>query len=357
MTAPGTIDVHAHFLPEGDPPAAVTESFRDVPRVVRDSSTSGRVVRGDVDFRTVRSSLWNLSDRLAEMDAAGIGVQVISPMPVALDYQAPPKAFAAYCRWVNDAIAAAVRDSQGRLCGLGTLPLADPERLVQELDYLHFDLGLSGVEIGTRIAGMDLDDARLHGFFAAAQRLGMAILVHPVDGGGGAIRRGGFVYNFGLGMPSDTALAASALVFGGVLERFPALRIAMVHGCGTFTWAYPRLRMGAKIARTHDLEQLDRNLARLYVDTLVFDPDDLRLLVQRFGTERLLVGSDHPFVPGQPDGSLKDLAEMAPNLESEAMSRILRTNALEFLGLPVTPGAQDPGSPSTHEPATASIKG
>jgi aminocarboxymuconate-semialdehyde decarboxylase len=357
MTAQGPIDVHAHFFPDGDPPADVLAVFPDAPRLIRDTPESGRIVRGSTDFRTVRAALWDVDARLADMDRAGIGVQVISPMPVTLAYEAPAKAFPAYCRWINEGVASAVQEGGGRLLGLGTLPLTDPANLIRELDYLYFDLGLSGVEIGTRIAGMELDDPRLESFFAAAEQLGIAILVHPVDGGGGAIRRGGFVYDFGLGMPSDTALAASALVFGGVLERFPSLRIALVHGCGTFPWAYPRLRLGAGIAGTHDPEELDRAVARLYVDSLVFDPSHLWLLSQRFGSDRILLGSDHPFIPGQPEGSLQDIAVAAADMEPGALSRILRTNALDFLGLPVNvpPGASQ--SPLNQPRPDTSIKG
>lgn len=333
MVPPGTIDVHAHYFPRDAPPADVIAGFPEAPRMVLDSPAEGRLVRGSEDFRAVRRALWDVPARLEDMDRAGVGVQAISPVPVTLEYGAAPAPFAAYCRWINESIARAVEDSDGRLIGIGTVPLLSPRDCLSELHYLSAVLGLRAIEIGTRINGMELDDPALEYFFDAVDGLGLAVMVHPVDGGGGAVRRSGFTYDFGLGMPSDTALAATALVFGGVLDRHRRLRIAMVHGCGTFPWAYPRLRLGAHLAATHVPDDLDRLVSRLYADTLVFDPGLLPALVHRFGPNQILLGSDHPFIPGQPGDGLADLNSAAEHLPPGTVPRILRENALEFLGL------------------------
>ena len=324
--------MHAHFFPSGPLPAGVAAVAPCAPRLAIDSPGQGRVLRGDEEFRTVRAGLWDTKARISDMDRAGLGVQVISPMPVALAVDAPARAYREYCRWFNDATADAVAEGGGRLVGLGMVPFDSAESCIAELGHLAAR-GLRGVEIGTRIGTLELDDPALGPFFAAVERLGLAVLVHPVDGGGGAVRRGGFLYDFGLGMPSDTSLAAAALVFGGVLERHPALRIATVHGCGTFPWAYPRLRLGAGIAGTHDAGRLDRSVARLYTDTLVFDPALLPLLTHRFGPDRVMLGSDFPFIPGQPESGLADLDGMAEDLGPDTLARIRRSNALAFLAL------------------------
>ncbi|WP_307866480.1 amidohydrolase family protein [Rhodococcus opacus] len=329
--------MHAHYFPRDAPPVEVIAGFPRAPRLVVDSTAEGRLVRGSEDFRSVRRALWDVEARLADMDRAGVGVQVISPVPVALEYGAPAAPFAAYCRWMNESIARAVEAANGRLVGIGTAPVASPRDCLSELRYLSEVLGLRGVEIGTRINGMELDDPALGYFFDAVDSLGLAVLVHPIDGGGGAVRRSGFTYDFGLGMPSDTALAATALVFGGVLDHHSGLRVATVHGCGTFPWAYPRLRLGAHLAATHLPDELDRLVSRLYADTLVFDPAHLPNLVHRFGPNRVLLGSDHPFIPGQPEEGIADLSSMAAHLPPGTVPRILRDNALEFLGL--SPGA------------------
>ena len=350
MLAPGTVDVHAHFFPAEPLPADVTAAAPAAPRLAVDSPTQGRILRGGEEFRTVRAELWDTRRRLEDMDRAGLGVQVISPMPVVLDVDAPAPAYRAYCRWFNEATARAVAEGAGRLVGLGVVPFDAPDACVAELEHAAA-LGLRGVEIGTRIGTLELDDPALVPFFQAAERLDLAVLVHPVDGGGGALRRRGFLYDFGLGMPSDTALAAAALVFGGVLERHRTLRVATVHGCGTFPWAYPRLRLGAGIAGTHHAGQADRAVARLFTDTLVFDSAHLPLLVHRFGPDRVMLGSDFPFIPGQPDAGLADLELMAGELGAGTLAGIRRSNALGFLGLLDFPGLPDGGSSDEARPA------
>nr|WP_082538418.1 amidohydrolase family protein [Pseudonocardia sp. EC080610-09] len=144
-------------------------------------------------------------------------------------------------------------------------------------------------------------------------------------------------------MHADTAAAAAALVLGGVLERHPRLRVALAHGCGSLPWTYSRLRYAVtSIAGTHAPEHLDALLARLWCDTLVFDPQHLALLAARFGAGHLLLGSDHPFYPS-PLGELVGIAEQAEAagaLRPEAAVAVAERNAVEFLGahrLPVAP--------------------
>ena len=333
MSASSAIDVHAHFFPTGEPPVD-RATYPRVPRLVLDGPESGRIVRGDADFRTVRPGLWDVGARLADLDAAGVERQLISPVPVTLDYAADPDGFAAYCRWINDETAKTVAISGGRLIGAGIVPAHAPDHGVGEVQYMADELGLRAVEIGTRVGDLELDDPRLDPFFATVARVGLAVLVHPVGGGGGALRRTGFTYDFGLGMPSDTALAATALVFGGVLDRHPDLRVVLVHGCGTFPWAYPRLRLGAEIAATHDLDRLDAAVGRLYADTLVFDPTHLELLVHRFGSTNVVTGSDYPFIPGQPADGIRDVHAAAERLPADVVSKILRDNAITLLERP-----------------------
>jgi aminocarboxymuconate-semialdehyde decarboxylase len=328
----GIIDVHAHVFPRdliGPTPGGPW------PRLEVDDENSGRLMIGDALFRRVTSSLWDVPSRLSELDAHGVDRQVVSPVPVTLDIVADAKPVAAYHRALNEGIAAVVAEAPERFVGLGAAPLQDVTLAVAELEHLVVELGLAGVEIGAEIGGRELDDPELLPFFEAAQDLRALVFVHPLGGGEGAVRRTGQPYDFGLGMLTDTAMAASALVFGGVLDACPQLQVLLAHGCGTFAWAFPRLSRGASLggdSSSGDHEQLIR---RLWVDTLVFEPEHLGLLARRFGADHVVVGSDHPFVPGQLEGA-RDLVAGAVRLGglTEAQGHaVLGENASNLLGL------------------------
>jgi aminocarboxymuconate-semialdehyde decarboxylase len=337
------VDMHTHYFPAGIADLAFETGDSRWPSLSVNPDGSARIMRGAEVFRPVAETCWNLARRAEAMDVAGIDHHVLSPVPVTLTTWAEPVLAARFARMQNEAFADAVarsvslfsgssaagvsqdRISQagtsqagtsragtssvgasgssatGRFSWIGCVPLQDTDAAIVELAFGVNELGMLGVEIGSEISGRELDDPSLRPFFAAAQDLDVAIFIHPTDGAG-AIRRGGIPYEFGLGMLTDTAMAAAALVFGGVLDEFPKLRIGLAHGCGSFAWSYPRLVRGASMnpangtpdsisAHTEEL------LRRLWVDTLVFDPEHMPLLMARFGADHLMLGSDFPFYP------------------------------------------------------------
>ncbi|MCW2776334.1 MAG: 2-hydroxy-3-carboxy-6-oxo-7-methylocta-2,4-dienoate decarboxylase, partial [Frankiales bacterium] len=241
-----------------------------------------------------------------------------------------------YARATNNSLAAAVARSGGRLLALGTVPLPHVDRAVEELRRGVRELGLRGVEIGSQVGGLDLDDAALRPFWAEAEALGAAVFVHPTDGGVGVLRRPGQPLGFGLGMTTDTAIAASALVFGGVLEAFPRLRVGLAHGCGTFPWAYPRLSLGAEIFSGVARGSYDHLVRSLWADSLVFDPAMLPLLLARFGADHVVLGTDHPFVAGQFEEARAFLAQAQHDgvLDAQQARAVWRENGLAFVGGP-----------------------
>lgn len=303
----GGFDVHAHWF--GTDLVAASYDDPRWPTLVVDADDRGRLLLGDRTFREVRSSLWDVERRCADLDAAGIAVQVVSPVPVTFPYWADRRPAIAYAEASNASIAAAAAGSGGRLRGLANLPLPHVADAVRVLEQAMTGAEpLVGFEIGARVGDMELDDPRLLPLFEAAAGLGAVVLVHPADGGGGTVRRTGQPYDFGLGMLADTALAAGALVFGGVLDRFPSLRVVLAHGCGGFAWSYPRLRLGAELFQGADAQRLDELTRSLWVDSLVLDPEHLRLLVHHFGPDRIVLGTDHPFFPPITAGAREFLA-------------------------------------------------
>jgi aminocarboxymuconate-semialdehyde decarboxylase len=336
----GAFDVHAHVMPLGRPRLCGTDDTvaEELPHAVDDGGGWGRIRVGGRDFRRVRSSLWDVADRLRELDASGIGHQAISPVPVALLDHSDPGLAEAFARWFNASLARTVSLGDGRLHGIGMLPLPHLDATRRELDRLSDD-GIAAVEVGTRVGAFELDDPALRPFWAAAEERRTTVFVHPRDGGKGAVRRSGFLWEFGLGMVTDTAVAAGSLVFGGVLRDFPRLRVVLAHGCGTFARAYPRLRLGAALLDPA-LEDPDGLLRSLWVDTLVFDTDELLATIRRFGTDRVLVGSDHPFIDGQPAQSLAQLEVLAArgDLSAAHLAGISSRNAALLFG-PRAPAA------------------
>ncbi|MDP9823714.1 amidohydrolase family protein [Nocardioides massiliensis] len=329
---PGIVDSHAHFFPAALVPTPTADPRWPLLRPSTEDQTRGGIYQGDRLFRAVDHSLWDVDARLRLMDAHGIAQQIVSPVPVMLTTWADPAPAARFARSVNEGIATAVGASRGRLVGLATVPLQDVRAAIRELEHAVDHLGLAGVEIGTRVEDRELDDPELAPFFATAADLGAVIFVHPMDGGTGAVRREGQPYDFGFGMLSDTALAATALLTGGVIERHPDLRMGFAHGCGTLAWAAPRLGLALSIwGEEGRSDAFDDLLRQLWVDTLVLDPAHLPLLVHRFGADRVMVGTDAPFIPSQLAG-VRDLLAGAREhgLSTTQTDAIARTNGRAF---------------------------
>jgi aminocarboxymuconate-semialdehyde decarboxylase len=210
-----------------------------------------------------------------------------------------------------------------------------PALAVRELERCVNELGLSGVQIGTHVNGWNLDAPELFEVFAAAEELGAAVFVHPWDMMGKE-RMPKYWLPWLVGMPAESSLAICSMIFGGVFERLPKLRVAFAHGGGSFPGTIGRIAHGFQ-ARP-DLVAVDNNvdprdyLGRFWVDSLVHDPDMLRHLLKLCGNDRIALGSDYPFPLGEhPPGKLID----SLMLESDLRAKLLHGNALDWLQLPV----------------------
>jgi aminocarboxymuconate-semialdehyde decarboxylase len=249
-------------------------------------------------------------------------------------YWAKPEHGHDLARLLNDHLAGVVRDHPRRFAGLGTLPLQAPDLAVRELERCVRDLGLRGVQIGTHVNGLNLDHPSLFPVFEAAERLGAAVFVHPWDMMARE-RMGKYWLGWLVGMPAETALAICSVIFGGVLERLPRLRIAFAHGGGSFPGTIGRIEHGFRcrpdLCAVENPHGPRAYLGKFYLDSLVHDADALRHLIRLVGPERVALGTDYPFPlgeqePGRLIGSL-------PELSAAARRRLLAGTALEFLGL------------------------
>ena len=314
---PVKIDLHTHILPRDWPDLDAKYGYGGFVRLDHYKPCCARMMVGDRLFREISDNVWEPTRRIEEMDGKGVSMQVLSTVPVMFSYWAKPTDALDLSRRLNDHIAEVVRDHPTRFTGLGTIPMQDPDLAAGELERCVRELGLRGAEIGThvdanphfgRVDTLNLDNAALQPVWSAAEELNAAIFVHPWDMLGSE-RMPKYWLPWLVGMPAETSLAICSMIFGGVFERFPKLRVAFAHGGGAFPFTIGRVdhafHVRPDVVEAENSTSPRRYLAhdgmpaRFYVDSLVHDADALRLLLKLFGAERIAFGSDYPFSLGE----------------------------------------------------------
>ncbi len=325
MTAGGAVDVHAHCVP-----AAVLERLtRDADLGLRVEERDGQraVLVGGGRERRVDPGLLDLDARLAAMDRTGVAVQLLSSWMEVAATAFPETVAPRYARLFNDALAETAATAPDRFRALATVPLGSPIEAADELRRSVLELGMVGAEIGTTVAGRDLDDPALTPFWSAAEELRCIVLLHPCASlaGRGVTRH--FLNNL-VGNPAESTIAVGHLVFGGVLERHPGLRLVVVHGGG-----FAPYQLGRWDHAFHgDVRGATANLTRppshwvasMYHDTVLHSVASLRLLLDVVGVRQVVLGSDHPFEMGDPDPV--GLVDRVPHLDPADRSLVLRGN-------------------------------
>jgi aminocarboxymuconate-semialdehyde decarboxylase len=300
-TATGLVDVHTHAIaPDLAAPRSAVD--HDWPWVQRESDGSATIHVGRRPYRSIDARCWAPSVRLRDMDAEGVEVQVVSPVPVTLDHTAPADGAAEQARAQNDFFAELVAQAPDRFRALGAVPLQDPNAAAAELRRCVLGLGFPGVEIGARVGDLELSAPSLAPFFDAADELGAVVFVHPVDEVlDPRLARAGLA--FGVGMPTETAVAAAGMLTSGTLSTRPGVRLCLAHGGGSLPAILPRLARGQEVAGgTATATAAARGL---WCDSLTYDPASLELAVQRFGADHVVLGTDYPFAAReQPAGAV-----------------------------------------------------
>jgi aminocarboxymuconate-semialdehyde decarboxylase len=343
------IDLHTHILPREWPDLDKKYGYSGFVRLEHCDDCSARMMIGDRFFREIKSNTWDPAPRVEDMDRAGVTMQVLSTVPVMFSYWAKPADTHDLSRLLNDHIAEVVRAHPTRFGGLGTIPLQDPDLAARELERCVRELGLRGVELGSHVDanehchGADcrnLDHPSLDVVWRTAEKLDAAIFVHPWDMLGKR-RMQKYWLPWLVGMPAETSLAICSMMFSGVFDRFPKLRVAFAHGGGAFPFTMGRIEHAFRVRP--DLVAVDNKNnprsylahngkpARFFVDSLVHDPDALALLLKLFGSERVALGSDYPFPLGEARPG--QLIESLATIDEEAKGRLLAGTACEFLGL------------------------
>ncbi len=330
------IDLHTHILPRDWPDLDARYGYSGFVRLEHYQPCCARMMIGDRFFREITENVWDPLRRIEDCDRTGVSMQVLSTVPVMFSYWAKPADALDLSRRLNDHIAEVVRAHPARFAGLGTLPLQDPELAAGELERCVRELGLQGAQIGTHVDANEycspnecrnLDHPALDSIWSMAEKIGAGIFVHPWDMLG-KTRMPKYWLPWLVGMPAETSLAICSMIFGGVFERFPKLRVAFAHGGGAFPFTIGRIEHAFQVRpdlvaidnKTNPRDYLARTHgglarpARFYVDSLVHDADALKFLLKLFGAERVALGSDYPFPlgeaqPGKLIDSLGDLSE------------------------------------------------
>jgi aminocarboxymuconate-semialdehyde decarboxylase len=343
------IDLHTHILPRDWPDLDAKYGYSGFVRLDHYKPCCARMMIGDRVFREITDNVWDPKRRIEECDREKISMQVLSTVPVMFSYWAKPADALDLARRLNDHIAEVVRDHPTRFAGLATIPMQDPDLAAQELERCVRELGLRGAQIGTHVDAnshcarnetRNLDDTSLDPVWSAAEQLGAAIFVHPWDMLGKE-RMPKYWLPWLVGMPAETSLAICSMMFGGVFERFPKLRVAFAHGGGAFPITIGRIEHAFHVRP--DLVVTDNKTnprsylahhdtpAHFYVDSLVHDADALKLLLKLFGAQRVALGSDYPFPLGEAHAG--KLIESMKELSMKEKAQLLSGTAREFLGI------------------------
>ncbi len=291
------IDFHCHYLP-----AEFPDLVRDIahiysPQVSDGPRGSKQISIGGHYVAPHTIELYDLDEKLLAMDRSEIDIQVLSAPPYAFFYWADPQVAIQMARTLNDALSRAVQDEPERFVGFASVPLQDPGAAVDELERAMTQLKMKGVAIGASLYGRPLSSPELRPFFGKVHELGIPVFLHPTNTPMTDLMPDYYLSNF-IGYPTETALAAAHLMFGGVLEMFPNLNICLAHGGGTLPALLGRIRHGARVRPEvrGATANAPMDLAkRFYYDSLTHSVRTLHFLVEMVGCDRIVLGSDYPF--------------------------------------------------------------
>jgi aminocarboxymuconate-semialdehyde decarboxylase len=328
-TRPPVIDFHAHILvPEVYRETARHSLFTLPPEGPGITDELRR--KGAARAELVCGQMAEVTDRLAKMDAMGVDVQVLT---ASLVHQRTDWADADTSlrleRQVNDRMAAIVRAEPKRFVGFGGVPLHVPALAVAELERL-MSLGLKGVGISTMAGDMEIGDAKLHPFWAKAEELNAIVYIHPAGNLDPRFRRN-FLWN-SIGQNFEEAMAIASLIYEGVLEKYPALKIVISHGGGYMPFNAGRIDrnyLEKPSTRTHMSKPPADYMRMIYYDTCVYDDLLLQRLVEKVGADRVVMGSDYPVGDPKPVAFVQDCKA----LSDDEKSKIMSGNARALLGL------------------------
>lgn len=325
-----TIDIHTHIIPEHLPDFSKKFGYDDFIRLDHHKPCCARMMKGNKFFREITDNCWSPEKRLEECSEHKVNVQVLSTIPVLFCYRAQPQHCLEVSKFLNDHIAEIINKYPKSFIGLGTLPMQAPDLAIGEIERCK-KIGLSGIEIGSHVNDWNLDAPELFPVFEACSKLDMAVFVHPWEMMGEE-KMQKYWLPWLVGMPAETSLAICSMIFGGVLERLPKLRVAFAHGGGSFPATIGRIEHGFN--SRPDLVAIDNKinprkyLGKFYLDSLVHEPAMLDYIIKLIGADHISLGSDYPFPLGEttPGELIRNM-----NYSKDIQEKLLHGAALNWL--------------------------
>lgn len=326
------IDTHTHILPRKLPNWSEKFGYGDFIYLQHHKKGAAKMMRGNQFFREIQENSWNPEVRIKEYAKFGTQVQVVCTVPVMFSYWARPLDCLNVSKYLNDDIAELIVKYPKNYLGLGTIPMQDTELAIQELERCK-EIGLSGIQIGSNINDLNLNEERFFPIFEACEKLSMALLVHPWNMMGEKnIQR--YWLPWLVGMPAETARAICSMIFAGIFEKLPNLRVNFAHAGGSFLSTIGRIQHGFECRP--DLVAIDNNigpkhyLGKFWVDSITHDPLMLDYVLKLQGSKKITLGTDYPFPLGDLEVG-KFIEDM--NIDSSIKEDIFCNAPLEWLGV------------------------
>ena len=326
------IDMHSHIIPKKMPNWTEKFGYGKFIHLEHNLDNSANMMQGGNFFRRIEENCWNEKQRITEYEKFNTQVQVVCTIPVLFSYWAKPKDCLELSEFLNDHIAALIQHYPKNYIGLATIPMQDSERAIKELERAK-SIGLVGIQIGSNINDENLSEEKFFPIFEACERLGMAVLIHPWQMMGfGSMEK--YWLPWLVGMPAETSRAACSMIFGGILERLPNLRICFSHAGGSFLPTIGRIEHGFNsrpdlVAVYNPINPRDY-IGKFWVDCITHDIDALKYILGLQGSKRVCLGSDYPFPLGDLEIG-KFITES--NLDQKVIEDIFSHSTLEWLNL------------------------
>ena len=327
------IDIHTHIIPENWPDLESKFGYGGWISLDHYKKNEAKMIKNGKSFRIIECNCWDPLVRIDECKKTNVDVQVLSTIPALFNYWAKPDDALFTSKFINDHISRVVNDHPKHFLGLGTLPMQDEKKAISELERCIKELGLAGIQIGSNINGLNLSEPSVLSILKVATEMGASVFVHPWDiMGKDEMEK--YWLPWLVGMPAETSRAICSMIFGGVFEQLPDLRVVFAHGGGAFPATVGRIQHGFNVRP--DLCAVDNDVApinylgKFWVDSLVHDMEMLSYLIDKVGDKKITLGSDYPFPLGeQIPGSMIEKSD----LKSSIKENILYKNALDWLGL------------------------